>query len=308
MKIFLTGASGFVGRNLAKQLIASGHAVTAAVRSSSDISKIPEQCSVVTVDLYSVKSLSQHLVGIEAVFHVAGAVKARSGEDFDKINAGLTAALVNAVKIQNPNILFILASSQAAAGPGDNGPQSSYGRSKLLAEQVVTSLSRYIIIRSPAALGPDDNETKSFYNWARKGITVTLGNNDVRFCIISISDLSVFMAKLLEKPKAIGKILQPSYPKLVSWKEIHKSMEKATGRKILRIPVPSCCVYTAGFLAELLASFTKSRLLLDREKAKDITSSKWLNKQDEVENITGWKPELSLDETIRRAVLPTQQQ
>ncbi len=308
MKIFLTGASGFVGRNLIKQLIENGHDVTAAVRATSDTSLIPAGCRVVTADLMSSDSISSHLDGVEVIYHVAGAVKARSGEDFDMINAGLTAALVNAAKIQCPEALFILASSQAAAGPNDGGPQSSYGRSKLLAEQVVTGLSRYIIVRSPAALGSDDGETQSFYKWARRGITVTLGSNDVKFCVISISDLSCFMAMLADTPAAVGKILQPSLPELITWKRIHKAMEKATGRRILRIPVPSFLVYTIGFLAETMATLTGSRLLLDREKARDITSSEWLCKQHEVEQITGWKPELSFDETIRRAAQTPGQQ
>ena len=304
MNIFLTGVSGFVGRNLAAGLIKKGHSVTAAVRSTSDVSLIPAECKVVEVNLESIQDVSRHLKNMEVVFHVAGAVKARAGEDFDRINAGLTASLAAAVKSICPEALFILTSSQAAAGPDDAGPLSSYGRSKLLAEQVVTGLNRYVIVRSPAALGSDDKETQAFYAWARRGITVTLGSRNVKFCVISISDLVSFMVELVNTPSAEGQILQPSYPESVTWKKIHKSMETATGKKILRIPVPAFLVYTAGFLAETAATLTGSRLLLDREKARDITSSKWLCKQSEVERITGWKPELSLDETIRRAIQP----
>ena len=91
MNIFLTGVSGFVGRNLAGELIKKGHSVTAAVRSTSDVSLIPAECKVVEVNLESIQDVSLHLKNMEVVFHVAGAVKARSGEDFDRINAGLTA-------------------------------------------------------------------------------------------------------------------------------------------------------------------------------------------------------------------------
>lgn len=302
MKIFLTGASGFVGRHLVEELINRGHTVTAAVRSSSDTSHIPSGCRVVSMDLSSPESISPHLTGAEVIFHVAGAVKARSGEEFDRVNAGLTAALVLAAKAACPDALFILTSSQAAAGPGGNGPRSSYGRSKRLAEQAVTGFPRYIIVRSPAALGPDDRETKAFYRWARRGITVTLGSSAVKFCVISISDLVHFMADLINMPAAEGLILQPSHPRPVTWKQIHKALEKTAGRKILRIPVPSCVVYAAGFLGEVAASFTGFLPLLDREKATDITSTNWLCMQDEVERITGWKPVLSLDETIASAM------
>jgi len=302
VKIFLTGASGFVGRHLAEKLIDSGHTVTAAVRLSSNTSRIPAGCGVVSMDLSSPESISPNLTGTEVIFHVAGAVKARSGEEFDTVNAGLTAALVHAAESACPEALFVLTSSQAAAGPGENGPRSSYGRSKLLAEQVVTGFPRHIIVRSPAALGSDDRETRAFYRWARRGITVTLGSSSVKFCVISISDLVHFMADLVDKPAAEGLILQPSHPGLVTWKQIHKALEKAANRRILRIPVPSRVVYAAGFLGEVTASFTGFLPLLDREKATDITSPDWLCRQDVVESVTNWRPILSLDETIASAM------
>jgi nucleoside-diphosphate-sugar epimerase len=254
------------------------------------------------MDISSPRSISPSLTETEVIFHVAGAVKARSGEEFDRVNAGLTAALVHAAKSSCPDALFILTSSQAAAGPGGDGPRSSYGRSKLLAEQAVTGFPRYVIVRSPAALGPDDRETKAFYRWAGRGITVTLGGSSVKFCVISISDLVHFMADLVDKPAAEGLILQPSHPGLVTWKQIHKALEKAAGRKILRVPVPSSVVYAAGCLGEVAASFTGFLPLLDREKATDITSQDWLCRQDEVERATGWNPILSLDETIASAM------
>ncbi len=301
MKVFLTGASGFIGRHLAKQLIKEKHEVIAAVRKSTDKSKIPSGCQIVTVDFFSVSDFSKQLDGIDAVFHLAGAVKASSSEEFDMINAGITAALVNAVKQTTPNALFIFMSSQAAAGPNGTNPLSSYGKSKLLAEQVTTKLSRYVLVRSPAALGNDDPETKSFYNSARRGITIALGNSNLKFCVIAISDITDFLVFLLNCSKAEGKILQPSLPNLVSWKEIHKALEKAINHKILRVPIPSFIVHSAGCLGEGLARLTSKLPLLDRDKARDITVS-WLCEQEKVEKITGWKPKLNLDETINLSV------
>lgn len=301
MKVFLTGASGFIGGHLAKQLVNENHEVIAAVRKSTDKSKIPGGCKVVTVDFFSVSDFSKHLTGVEVIFHLAGAVKASSSEEFDIINAGITAALVNAVKQTTPDALFILMSSQAAAGPNGTNPLSSYGKSKLLAEQVTTKLTRYVLVRSPAALGNDDPETKSFYNWARRGITIALGNSNLKFCVIAISDITDFLVFLLNCSEAEGKILQPSLPNLVSWKKIHKALEKAINRKILRVPVPSFIVHSAGFLGEGLARLTSKLPLLDRDKARDITVS-WLCEQEKVEKITGWKPKLDLNETIKLSV------
>lgn len=301
MKVFLTGASGFIGRHLVKKLVKENCEVIAAVRSSTDKTKIPSGCKIVTIDFFSVSDFSKHLSSVDVVFHLAGAVKASSSEEFDKTNAGITAALVNAIKETTPKALFIFMSTQAAAGPNGTNPLSSYGKSKLLAEQVTTKLSRYVIVRSPAALGNDDAETESFYQWARRGITIALGNSKLKFCVIAISDITDFLVYLLSCTEAEGKILQPSLPNLVSWKEIHKALEKATNRRILRIPIPSFIVYSAGFLGEGLARLTGKLPLLDREKARDISVS-WLCKQKEVEELTGWKPKHDLNATIKLSV------
>jgi nucleoside-diphosphate-sugar epimerase len=252
MKIFLTGASGFVGRFLAQKLVDDGHSVIASVRADSNRSMIPGRCEIAAVDLQSVSDVSQHLNGVDVIFHVAGAVKARSGEDFDRINAGTTVAIVNSAKKQCPHALFVLTSSQAASGPCGTGPITPYGRSKLLAEQVVTGFPRYIIVRPPAVFGPGDKATEPFYKWARRGITVSMGSGKGGFCMISVSDLADFMARLAGWPEAEGKILEPSYPDLVTWKRFHSALSKAFGRKILRIPIPSFILHTAGFMAESL--------------------------------------------------------
>ncbi len=306
MKVFLTGASGFVGRFLARRLIEDGHSVIAAVRPTSNRSLIPDDCGIVDVDLLSEADVSRHLSGVEVIFHVAGAVKARSGEDFDRVNAGATAAIVNAAKTQCSEALFILTSSQAAAGPLGTGPITSYGRSKLLGEQVVTGFPRHIIVRPPAAIGHGDKAMASFFLWARRGISAVVADGEIGFCIISVSDLADFMAGLVNCPEAEGKTLQPSYPELITWNRFHEAMEKAMGRKILKIHLPAIAVRGIGLLAEITASITGSCPMVEREKVRELTAPGWVNLQHEVERITGWKPKLSFDETIRRAVQPPQ--
>ncbi|MCK5786818.1 MAG: NAD-dependent epimerase/dehydratase family protein [Candidatus Sabulitectum sp.] len=302
MKVFLTGASGFIGRFLAGKLVEDGHTVIAAVRSTSDISLIPEGCRLVTVDIMSEKELLPYLSDIDVIFHVAGAVKACSSQEFDQINAGTTAAIVNAAEKSCPQALFIYMSSQAAAGPSGTKPITSYGRSKLLGEQVVTGFPRFIIVRPPAALGQGDKPMQSLYLWAKRGISGVIGSGKTKFCIISVHDLCDLAALLVDCPDAEGKILQPSWPELISWDSFHSAMEKATGKKILKIRVPDLAVHMAGVIAEITARITGLCPMVDREKARELTAVSWLNLQHEVEEITGWKPKLSPEETIARAM------
>jgi nucleoside-diphosphate-sugar epimerase len=241
------------------------------------------------------------MVGADVIHHVAGAVKALSGEDFDRINAGTTAALVNAANVVCPDALFVLTSSQAASGPCGTGPLTPYGRSKILAEQAVTGFNKYVIVRPPAVFGPGDKATAPLFKWARRGLTVSLGKEPGGFCMISVSDLTDFMTMVMNCTGAQGKILQPSWPELVTWHRFHRALEYASGRKILRLRVPALMVHAAGGLAEISAAFTGACPMVTREKAKELTAPGWVVMQDEVKRITGWEPCDSPEEIIKAA-------
>lgn len=301
MKVFLTGASGFVGSKLARELVARGDRVIAAVRATSDRSVIPAECEIREVDLLSVDQLKEHLRGIDVIHHVAGAVKARTPEDFDRVNAGSTAALVKAAGAVCPDSLFVLTSSQAASGPCGTGPVTPYGRSKVLAEQAATGAARYVIVRPPAVFGPGDKATEPLFRWAGRGITVSMGLAAGSFCLIAADDLAEFMAGLALCPGAWGRKLQPSWPEAVTWARFHSALEKAVGRRILRLRVPGFLVHAAGAMAEIAASFTGSCPMVTREKAKELTAAEWPVLQHEVEELTGWRPARSPERTLAEA-------
>jgi len=298
MKVFLTGASGFVGRHLANRLIGSGHSVVAAVRGSSDRSQIPSECQIRVVDLNSIDELKKHFQGIDIIYHVAGAVKARCSEDFDRINAGTTSAMVKAANEVCPDALFVLTSSQAAAGPCGTGPVTPYGRSKVLAEQAVTGMKRYIVVRPPAVFGPGDKATEKVFLWASRGLTVSTGGEHGGFPMISVSDLVNFMILVMDLPETVGKTLQPSWPELVTWKHYHQALEAAFARKIIRLKIPSPLVHTAGFFSEVIATFTGACPMVTRDKARELTAPSWVLLQHEVTELTGWSPSMNLETTF----------
>ena len=76
MKIFLTGASGFVGSHLTQSLIAAGHEVIAHYRSSQALNiQSQSNLEVWSGDLNDVLSLTKRLQGIDSVIHCAAQMK-----------------------------------------------------------------------------------------------------------------------------------------------------------------------------------------------------------------------------------------
>lgn len=77
MRVFVTGANGFLGRFVVSALLEQGHEVTAAVRPASSIDRLPwaddERVSIARVDLRSRDGLAEAVAMNDAVIHVAAA-------------------------------------------------------------------------------------------------------------------------------------------------------------------------------------------------------------------------------------------
>src|SRR5215831_9909608 len=93
MKIFITGASGYIGNKLAHTLANEGHTVHAFVHSSGSegILKHPN-IAIFEGDIMDKESLNIAMKGCKQVYHTAGFVKfwARSADIFYRLNVGGT--------------------------------------------------------------------------------------------------------------------------------------------------------------------------------------------------------------------------
>lgn len=298
-RVLLTGASGFVGSHTADALLKKGHYLKAVLRKTSSLSKVPAGCETARVDFLDPADLEPHLQSIEVIYHIAGATKAASQEAYDRANAATTRALLAARERACPEALFVLVSSQSAAGPGGHGPKTPYGRSKVLAEEAVRHTSGWVVVRPPAVMGPADEAAAPFFRMASKGLLLTPWVNRGGFCLIYIDDLVRLLALLPDCPQARRKVLQPSWHRTFTWKDFAALMRKAAGRKVLHLRVPPPVVRTAGFLSEIWGSVRGSHPIFDRHKSGELVCCDWKLDTADTERLTGWKPEVDPEEAFR---------
>ena len=71
MEFFVTGATGFMGTKLVKQLIDDGHDVTALTRSRSNGNHLPDEVTVVEGDITNKSSMREPMTGADRLFHMA---------------------------------------------------------------------------------------------------------------------------------------------------------------------------------------------------------------------------------------------
>jgi len=146
MKYFVTGASGFIGRNLCATLQENGHEVIAGLRREQEG---PWQHTLL-LDLPDRAVSPACLSGVSCVFHLAGkahAISETSGDEqeYVSINSEGTRRLLEASKLAGVR-RFIFISSVKAMGEGGDAcqdesmtcrPETPYGKSKLAAERLV---------------------------------------------------------------------------------------------------------------------------------------------------------------------------
>ncbi len=123
MKIFLTGATGYLGLRLAKALSDAGHSLACLSRSPERAAPLVKMgASIVPGDVTDLDSVKVDLSSFDAVIHSAALVKTMSKDpsDFDRVNVLAVASLAKrALEARVPR--FIYTSSFMALGPAPAG-------------------------------------------------------------------------------------------------------------------------------------------------------------------------------------------
>ena len=166
MKLFLTGATGFVGAHVARLAVERGAEVRLLVRPTSNREHLPPSAELVSGDLRAPESLASALRGCDALIHVAADYRlwVPDPADMYKANVEGTRALLRLAREAGvPRVVYT--SSVATMGFRTDGkvvneasPVSEaamighYKRSKWLAEQVAIEAARsgqHVIILNP---------------------------------------------------------------------------------------------------------------------------------------------------------------
>jgi dihydroflavonol-4-reductase len=179
MNCFLTGASGFIGANLARQLAAHGHSVKALVRAGSDLRGLAGiACERVEGDLAQPAVLEKAMQGCDWCFHVAASYHlwlrdyapmyaANVTGTRNVLEAAMSAGCRRIVYTSTVGCIGLGRQDQEQVVPSDeatpvSGAQMSnhYKRSKWQAEQVARELAAkggpIVIVNPSAPIGPLD--------------------------------------------------------------------------------------------------------------------------------------------------------
>ena len=327
MKVFVTGATGFLGGAIIKSLLSKTYEVKALVRQSSWVlPSVIEQ--VVVGDLANLKlsecgSLRSTLNGIEVVVHTAARVHIMKDDaldplaEFRKVNRDATLVLAH-LAAQSGVKRFVFLSSIKVNGemtrPGnpftpddEYVPSDPYGLSKYEAEQGLLALAKetgmeVVIIRPPLAYGPGvKGNFISMIKWMTKPVPLPFGAIYNNRSFIALDNLVNFISLCIDREKsskAVNQIFLISDDKDVSTTQLLEMVGHAlrchspSSPRAWLFPFPICIMtFFAWALGKRdIANRLFGSLQIDSSKAR---------------NLLGWKPVVNMDEQLAKMLKDT---
>jgi UDP-glucose 4-epimerase len=279
-RVFVTGASGFVGRHLVARLTSHGHAVRALLRRAIDLGA---GVTPVRGSLEDVSGFGPALRQCDAVIHAAAALPPVSDARAEAVNRQATRELA-AAAVDAGVRLFVFVSSVAAIGFRDLGlvgpevacrPETAYGRSKRAAERDLLALDaplRVVIVRPPTVYGPGDRG--NFLLLTRRierGFFVLPGGGDNRMSFCHVDNLVSALYFALECPQARA-IFHVDDGRPVSLREAVETIAAALGRRVVLLPLPMPAARAAALGCELLGRLWGIEPPLTRSRLRTVTS------------------------------------
>ena len=267
MKIFVTGATGAIGRHAVQALVEGGHAVTAMARSPEKAAILDAQgATPVSVSIFDKARLVQAVAGHDVIVILATALPASS--DFQQISAWAenirirtegSATIVDAALEAGVPKLIQESVSMIYQDHGDQWIDESWptddfpmAQSNLAAEASANRFTKSggsgVILRLGWFYGPGAKHSEEFLELARKwGICVMMGGAKTYVSSINVLDGGRAVAAALSVASGIYNIVDD---KPLTKREFADAIASAAGRKhYVRAP---------GRIAELLGDSTTS--------------------------------------------------
>ena len=268
MKVLVTGATGFVGREVVRQLRAAGHTIRILARSAAS-ARVREAAShwgaeVHSGDLLDSASLDGAVKGMEAVIHLVGIITEVGESNFENVHTRGTGKIVTAARQAEARRFLHM----SALGTRPNAA-SRYHQTKWAAEELVRQSGLdFTVFRPSLIYGPQDQFINAFARIIRLSPVVPLlGNPRARFQPVPVAAVAAAFARSLGNPKSIGQTYDLCGPEALTLSEIVDRIQDVLGKRRLKLHVPrSLARCQAAFLEFVFPYLLRKAPPLNRDQ------------------------------------------
>ncbi|MFC1517404.1 NAD-dependent epimerase/dehydratase family protein [Candidatus Margulisiibacteriota bacterium] len=275
MKLFITGATGGLGKKLIPKLNSETYDLTLLSIDQADPFK-QKNAKIITADLLAPEKYQEYLTDIDTLIHFAAVTHTNDEKLYYRINTEGTRLLVKAAQKAKVG-RFIFISTRAI---GEKG--GAYSNSKRLAEEIVKNSGLlWTIVRPAEVYGVTEGEaiTKLIKNIKKMPIIPIIGKGNYKIAPVYIDDVINALLKIIKNNDLVGKIYTLAGPNEFSYLEfVNKVLEIKKTRKI-KVKIPLHLLRLIAFMCALLRiknpPLVKDQLpRLIIEKSADISLAK----------------------------------
>jgi NADH dehydrogenase len=229
----VTGAFGFVGRQLLPRLVARSRRVFALRRPGSRPTSAPAGVIVIEADVAHTERYAQALAECDTVVHLAAATGKRPAAEYFKVNTEATTRLLEACAAAGVR-RFVFMSTIAATFPDRR--HYPYAESKARAEDAVrTSGLAHVIVRPTVVLGSGAPAWTGLAALARGTVVVVPGDGRAVMQPIDVTDLAASVAELVERFPHADTVVELGGPERVTVEALLRGISGRRGVKRPRL-------------------------------------------------------------------------
>lgn len=261
-KILVCGGTGFVGSEIAKQLVKDGKSIRILTRKNpkNPISNV----EYVMGDVFDKESLDQAMKDCDTVINAVQFKNApfenpSKGLTYEKVDAEGTEEIVKASARNGlSRILYI---SGAGTAEGRTEP---WFRAKIRAEKAIRNSGLiYTIFRPSWMIGPHDKSLNKFISMIRLFPIVFILGSGYRIQPLFVDDMAKMVSASINLPKAQNQVYEVGGPESLTMKEILQCVAKVLRKKRWFITVPKSVAAPFFSFLEMLPGVPVTRDALD---------------------------------------------
>ena len=318
MTTLVTGASGFVGSHVARQLVSAGQPVRVLVRRGSNLAALAGlHVECFEGDLRDTSSLERAMNGVRRVFHVAADYRLWTPrpEEIYETNVEGTRRLLAAAKsagverIVYTSTVATIAVPRHGALPNEDTRATvdemigHYKRSKFLAEQVAVEAAAagvpVVIVNPTAPVGPWDWKPtptgRIILDFLKGKMPAYV---DTGLNVAAVEDIAAGHLLAAEKGRIGERYILGA--RNMTLKQILDALSAITGRPAPRVRLPHAIALAAGYADELFSRLAGREPHIPVEGVK-MSRHRMFVESDKAARELGYKP-TSVEAALERAV------
>ena len=275
MRVFLTGATGFIGSHTAEHLARAGHELNCLVRRTSETDRLKKLGAALTPgDLADRERLLEGMTGCDWVVNIAGAYSfwLPRKRAFAEVNvAGTRNVMECAVDAGASKVVHVSTAAiygkpidRPVSEDSDPGPVrfSEYARTKYEGELIAWNLSKtkglpLVMVYPGGVLGPDDPKpTGEYIQNLINGRLPAMVARSALFPWVHVRDVAEVIVRAAEKKGNIGEKYLAVGQNL-TFGQMSQMISEISGVPLPRLTMPDSLAMASAMLLTLLADIVK---------------------------------------------------